>query len=116
MKIEVKAKQTSWDDTVKAAISRGLTKASILMRNEAVKECPVDTGRLLTSITRESDDRKARIYTDVEYANAIEFGVKGAKSPIRQKGHPFMRPALYNNEKKIGEVINNEILKVAAKK
>lgn len=109
MQIEVELKQTNWDDALNKAIQRGLVKASILMRNEAVKECPVDTGRLLNSITRENKENEARIFTDVEYAIPVEFGTK------RQKGHPFMRPALYNNEKKIEDIINKEILNAAAR-
>ena len=116
MNIEVKVEETNWDDVLKKAVQVGLTKASILMRNEAVKECPVDTGRLLNSITREVEENKARIFTDVEYATAIEFGVAGAKSGVRKKGRPFMRPALYNNEKKITEIINKEIKNARAGK
>ncbi len=115
MNIEVNVKDTNWDEVMKKAIQTGLTKASMLMRNDAVKECPVDTGRLLNSITREVKENVARVFTDIEYAMAVEFGVGSAKSAKRKKGHPFMRPAIYNNEKKIEDMINREILNASAK-
>jgi len=115
MQIEVKYKDTNWDEVTKKAIQVGLTKASILMRNDAVKECPVLTGRLLNSITREVKENEARVFTGVEYAMAVEFGVGSAKSSKKRKGHPYMRPALNNNEKNIENIINNEIKRASAK-
>jgi phage gpG-like protein len=115
MQIGVEFKQTDWNEATKKAIEIGLTKASILMRNDATKECPVLTGRLVNSITREVKENEARVFTGVEYAAAVEFGVRSAKSSKRKKGHAYMRPALYNNQKKIEDIINNEIKKASVK-
>ena len=136
MQIELKFEQTNWDKAIKQAITRGLTKATILVRNQAVKECPIKTGRLLNSIKRESDDKKGLVYTNVEYAPVIEYGVKREyKIRVKNKqvlsdgtnifgkevthppikAQPFMRPALYNNKDKILGIVKNEILKARAK-
>ena len=136
MQTGLEFKQTNWDKALKQAITRGLTKATILIRNQAVKECPIKTGRLLNSIKRESDDKKGKVYTNVEYASVVEYGVKReykirvknkqvlsdgkvffGKEVIHPpiKAQPFMRPALYNNKDKILGIVKNEILKARAK-
>lgn len=41
----------------------------------AKEDCPVDTGRLMNSITHEVDETEKAVYvgTDVEYATAVEY-------------------------------------------
>lgn len=39
----------------------------------AKEECPVDTGRLRSSISHATDDNTAYIGTNVEYAPAVEY-------------------------------------------
>ena len=78
----------------------------------AKEECPVDTGRLMGSITyatahkrskpeapakpedamkQTPDESSTIIGTDVEYAQHVEFGTS------RTKAHPFIRPAVENH-------------------
>jgi HK97 gp10 family phage protein len=69
-----------------------LMKVAIRVQTRAKRKCPVDTGRLRSSITHEAgQDSKGllvRIGTNVHYAPYVEFGT------IRMRPQPFLRPAL----------------------
>lgn len=75
----------------------GPVAAEILRRGIRVERvakslCPVDTGRLRSSIThalgRDSRSLYCDVGTDVEYAPYVEFGT------LRQGAQPYLRPAL----------------------
>jgi hypothetical protein len=51
-----------------------LTKACLLVENDAKKRCPVDTGQLRQSITHEVEGNTGVIGTNVEYAPYVEYG------------------------------------------
>lgn len=51
-----------------------LTKACLLVENDAKKNCPVDTGQLRQSITHEVEGNTGVIGTNVEYAPYVEYG------------------------------------------
>jgi len=133
MKIEAEFEETNWHSVFDKAVIRGLTKATIIVANNAKKLCPVRTGRLANSIKREVKGDTGIVFTNVEYAPVIEFGnrksyiikakgkgylhfkiggrwvrVKKVRHP-KMKAQPYMRPALYNNKDKINSVINTEI-------
>lgn len=60
-------------------ILRKLKSGMFLVANEllsnAVKECPVDKGRLRGSLTlKKISDFIYKVYTNVEYASPVEFG------------------------------------------
>lgn len=58
------------------------------VRNEAVKNAPVDSGRLRQSISVQKMNEGAyRVGTNVEYALWVEFGTR------RRPATPFLRPA-----------------------
>lgn len=69
-----------------------LARSAISVEGAAKRLCPVDTGRLRSSIHHElgQDSRGlvARIGTDVEYAAHVEFGTR------HNRAQPFLRPAL----------------------
>lgn len=73
-------------------VGRDLARRAIKVENAAKRYCPVDTGRLRSSITRElareGDDLTARIGTNVEYARFVELGT------VRNVPKPYLRPAL----------------------
>jgi len=75
-----------------AAAQAGDRAAALLalkLRNEAVRRCPVDTGRLRQSIgLQKVGDGHYRVGTNVVYAPYVEFGTR------RMAAQPFMRPAL----------------------
>lgn len=75
----------------------GFVAAEILRRGIRVETlakrlCPVDTGRLRSSITHALGKDSRSIYcdvgTNVEYAPYVEFGTS------RQRPQPYLRPAL----------------------
>jgi len=72
-----------------------INKACLMVERDAKILCPVDTGRLRSSITHEIEGTIGRVGTNVEYARAVELGTE------KQSPQPYLRPALHNNEKKI---------------
>ena len=74
-----------------------LVRLGTTVQNEARKLCPVDTGRLRSSIMAsglQHDSRGAyvRVGTNVHYAGHVEFGTR--YSPAQ----PYMRPALLQSK------------------
>lgn len=80
-----------WWSSIQVKGPRDLARLGMKMKGEAQKLCPVDTGRLRSSITL-TQGRDARgffvdVGTNVEYASYVEYGTE--KSPAQ----PFIRPA-----------------------
>lgn len=73
-------------------VGKELVRRSVRVERAAKQACPVDTGRLRSSIAREvgNDERGlvARIGTDVSYGIYVEFGT------ARMRAQPYLRPAL----------------------
>lgn len=73
-------------------VGRELARRAVSVDRAAKGACPVDTGRLRSSINWRlaSDSRGllAIVGTNVEYAPFIEFGTR------RMGAQPFLRPAL----------------------
>lgn len=106
-----------------------LTKACLLVENDAKKNCPVDTGQLRQSITHEVEGNTGVIGTNVEYAPYVEYGTgiyakdgNGRQTPwsykdskgnwhrtVGQHPQPFLEPALLENEEEILNLIEEEI-------
>jgi hypothetical protein len=114
-----------------------------LVQRTAKDKVPVDTGRLKGSITEETQYEGnrlvGRVYTPVEYAPYIEFGVlhevtirpknkkalywKGAEHPVKKvvlpprPAKPYMYPALEVNKPTIyrnaGEYIRKQLSNIA---
>lgn len=74
------------------AVAKELARRAIKVDAAAKRLCPVDTGRLRSSITWTlASDHKgllAIIGTNVVYAPHVEFGTS------RMRAQPFLRPAL----------------------
>lgn len=72
-----------------AAGDRAAALLALKLRNEAVRRCPVDTGRLRQSIgLQKVGEGHYRVGTNVVYAPFVEFGTR------RTRAQPFMRPAM----------------------
>ena len=82
-------------DKIGKANKQIISKACLMVERDAKKLCPVDTGRLRSSITHEIQGTTGRVGTNVEYARAVELGTE------KQSPQPYLRPALHTNEKKI---------------
>lgn len=69
-----------------------IAKTAVKVETKAKRLCPVDTGRLRSSITHEvgmlGKTVIARVGTNVDYAVHVEFGTR------RMRAQPFLRPAL----------------------
>lgn len=69
------------------------------VQGEAKRRCPVDTGNLWNSITKEikeeSGEVVGRIGTNVEYAEFQEFGTS------KMSATPFLRPSIVENKNQI---------------
>ena len=86
---------------IEQALERALPKIAIRFQNELVMVCPVDTGRLRSSILVKSEGNVI-IVTMVEYGIYVEFGTS------RQRPNPFIRNTIQN---KMGQIIQEEITK-----
>lgn len=75
-----------------ARTEQDLIRLGIRVQNQARKYCPVDTGRLRSSIQHVPGRDARGVYVDVgtnvEYAPHVEFGTQ------RQAAQPYLRPAL----------------------
>lgn len=75
-------------------VAKDLLRRLIKVERAAKRLCPVDTGRLRSSITHDPDLRRDEqglygvVGTNVEYAPHVEFGTS------RMRAQPFLRPAL----------------------
>lgn len=73
-------------------IAADLARRAVRVDRAAKQLCPVDTGRLRSSITwqiqRDTQGLLAVIGTNVEYARYVELGT------IHTAAQPFLRPAL----------------------
>jgi hypothetical protein len=73
-------------------VAKDLTLKAQTVTNEAKRGCPVDTGRLRSSIRyaifTDSEGVYAQVGSDVEYALFVHEGVRG------RPGRPFLTDAL----------------------
>jgi len=73
-------------------VAKEIARRTIRVHNRAKQLCPVDTGRLRSSISwrleRVGGTVVGVVGTNVEYAPYVEFGTRHNRS------QPFLRPAL----------------------
>jgi HK97 gp10 family phage protein len=77
-----------------AALEVAFEKIGLAGERFAKKACPVDTGRLRSSISHAYDVGAGEVYvgTNVEYAAYVEFGTR------RQRAQPYLRAALAHGD------------------
>ena len=75
-------------DAKDQAAARALEAIGLLAEGYAKALSPVDTGRLRSSISHDTDDDTAYIGTNVEYAAYVELGTQ------KTKAQPYLRPAV----------------------
>lgn len=120
---------SKFDNLENIDLEAPLTKACLLVENDAKRKCPVDTGQLRQSITHEIEGNTGVVGTNVEYAPYVEYGTgieardgNGRQTPwsyqradgkwITTEGNkpqPFLEPALLKNEKKIKSLFRKAI-------
>lgn len=82
-------------------LAADLARAGLFMQSYAKELCPVDTGRLRSSITYSGVLHDGRgiyiqIGTNVAYARFVEYGTK------HMSAQPYMRPALLATAHRLG--------------
>ena len=82
-----------------AQIEKSLKSVALTAEKYAKRDCPVDTGRLRSSITHETDKTTAYIGTNVEYAPYVEMGTS------RMRAQPFLEPAVEQHLSEYKEMI-----------
>lgn len=82
-----------------AQIEKALKSVALSAEKYAKRDCPVDTGRLRSSITHETDKNTAYIGTNVEYAPYVEMGTS------RMRAQPFLEPAMEQHLSEYKEMI-----------
>ena len=119
-------------DNLTSGLHAALGEAGEVVRADAVKNCPVQTGRLRQSIVSNVEGNSALIGPTAEYGIFVEFGTgsKGDTSVAHntkkqwtyysggsfyttagQKPQPFLVPALKNNKAKITQIIRQAVMK-----
>lgn len=82
-------------DEIMAAVKRATEKAlemcGLQAEGYAKRLCPVDTGRLRSSITHQVEGDTAYIGTNVEYAAYVEYGTS------KMRAQPYLKPAVANH-------------------
>ena len=88
-------KYTSFSDEVKKMLEdRKKTAHEAIGKyvvGEAQLRVPVISGRLINSIDSEAEVERVTIGTDVEYAQAVELGIR------RKQAKPYLEPAVKDN-------------------
>lgn len=94
-------------NAIDQALAKALEEVGLVAEGYAKKACPVDTGRLLNSITHQVRPSEKSVYigTNVEYAPYVEL------STSRTKGQPFLRPAAADHEGTYKKIFESELKK-----
>lgn len=85
------------------AIEKAVSYTADIALEAAKEHCPVRTGRLKSSISCAKEKDRAVIYTDVEYAAAVELGTS------RQKPQPYLSRGIDEAAKMAGIIFREEI-------
>ncbi len=85
------------------AIASAISYTADIALEEAKTQCPVRTGRLKNSIACFKEKNKAVIFTNVEYAAAVELGTS------RQKPQPYLSRGIEKAAKMSGIIFREEI-------
>ena len=84
-----------------------LDKIGFAVEGKAKELCPVDTGRLHSSIQHKVDGNSVVIGTNVEYAPYVEFmaPLEHPKKGRETGQMPFLRPSIFQSKNKIRQLI-----------
>ena len=119
---EVLSKFKSWPAGMRRAVAQAIGRSLQLVRNEAVRTAPVDTGRYRASIGAQAGPGAnlgifqvketkqtiiGRVGTRVEYAPYLEFGTR------RMRAFHTLERAMRSQAKKIVELIEQTIERAA---
>lgn len=84
-------------------IAQALEAIGLTAEGYAKDLCPIDTGRLMNSISHARDDNAAYIGTNVEYAAYVELGTS------KSKARPYLRPAAQDHAEEYKEIVKTAL-------
>lgn len=121
-------------EKIEAALLKGVEKALTRIEADAKRNCPVDDGRLRSSITHtveaSGEEARGRVGTNVDYAPYVHEGTgiyardgNGRKKPWvyvhpktgervfthGQKPRPFLRDAMESNQGNIAKIFQETV-------
>lgn len=85
------------------AIERAVSHTADIALEAAKEHCPVRTGKLKNSISCTKQNESAVIFTNVDYAAAVELGTS------RQKPQPYLSRGIDEAAKMAGIIFREEI-------
>lgn len=96
---------------IREGVVKALDDSALAVLRSAQIKCPVDTGNLRASLTKEvnKENLYAVVGTSVYYAPYQEYGTR------RTKPHPYLRPAYEENRKDINANIKQAVLEAIKK-
>lgn len=103
----IRDNERDYPGIIKRVQDKFLEEAGVIVQETAVRLVPVQTGNLRGSINRRREGDAEIIGTNVEYAEYVEYGVRG------RSGQPYMRPAIDLNRRnlmrKLAELVKAQI-------
>lgn len=103
VQVQVTSNKDEALEAAEAAIARALERIGLRAERMAKTYCPVDTGRLRSSISHTTTDDSAIIGTNVEYAPYVELGTS------KRKAKPYLAPAIQNHLDEYRRIIESEL-------
>lgn len=91
----VRERERDYPGIIKRVQDRFLEEAGIMVQETAVRLVPRITGNLQGSINRRREGDAEIVGTNVEYAEYVEYGVRG------RPGQPYMRPGIDLNRRNL---------------
>ena len=90
-------------EKIKNGLEKGLALSGQLVEGAAKAKAPVRTSHLQNSITSQVKGLSCDIGTNVEYGIYQEFGT------YKMAAHPFLVPALKENESEVVRIIKDNV-------
>jgi len=103
---EVKKFLKSRPDETKKELGKVVKKTALLIKTEAKRKVPVDTGLLKTSIQAKTNNLESEVSANTRYAIYVHEGTR------RMSGRPFMTNAVKKLIPKIKRLFEDAIKKV----
>lgn len=88
---------------IEQKIHKGLSKGGQIVKSEARARCPVDTGELRRSITKQTEGLTCVVGANKEYAGYVEFGT------CKMAAKAFLIPALLSKKDEVIQAIADEV-------
>lgn len=103
-------------ENASGVLLKGATAGGKIALDEAIRNCPVESGALRQSLKLSTDkvtEKKATVKIDydksLKYGTFVELGARG------RAANPFMRNAVDDNQEEINETIAKVVVKAVDK-